>query len=518
MRRTITILSRFIISTTNWLGNLRIYSWALGLLILLSCDDELGDVGFKNPNRDFQVVAKEFIIPTKVFQMDSVSTSYGYVDNSREVLTPGPNRFMVGSAEDPVFGKTTAVAYSPYWAASFPLIDPSAEFESLELTLMFDYYYWTGDRSGSDQLFQVYELTDSMLTYRKHYSNQTTPYGKLLGEATHVVVPADFDENILSNSDDNTDNDIADSVNITLDPNLGRELLAAAIDTVGDNEDNYNYFYKFRRIFKGLAFVSPNSNKIVGFDPSHAKTRIVLKYKQGDDELQLRFNLTPSGQAVGTAEYMAYTELKNDRSGTALAGLPQKYIGFEPPDGMRYVQCGTGIATRLDFSEVYEYFKDIPAKALSVAELKIETQEQPTAPLRLRMRVIKDNNREWNTSTQYIDAANDAYRDVDGTFVTKHVFETNNILKPNFKADVLGDDGGLFVLSNVTEPGTGSSTYVGYLTNYMQQEVSLGEADFLRYYELIPQSPDISRGVNGFYFPSDKIKLTIYYTTPQVKQ
>jgi hypothetical protein len=450
--------------------------------------------------------------------MDSVSTSYGYVDNSREVLTPGPNRFMVGTAEDPAFGTTTAIAYSPYWAASFPLIDPSAEFQSLELTLMFDYYYATNDRSGSDQLFQVYELTDSMLTYRKHYSNQSMPYGKLLGEARHVIVPADFDDNIIDNSDDVTENDISDSLNITLDPNLGRELLAAAIDTVGTNEWDYNYFYKFRRKFKGLAFVSPNSNKIVGFDPSHAKTRIILKYKEGDNEYELRFNLTPSGQAVGTAEYMAYTELRTDRTGTALAGLTQKYTEYEPSDGKRYIQCGTGVATKLDFSEVYEYFKDISAKALSVAELKIETDEQPTAPLRFRVRALRSDLREIKTSTQYVDAANDAYSDVDPVFANKHLFEPNNVLKPNFMADVLGDDGGLFTLSNVTAPGTGSSTYVGYLTNYMQQELSLGETDFLRYYELIPQAPDISRAVDGIYFPSDKIKLTIYYTTPEVKE
>jgi hypothetical protein len=487
-------------------------------LVLLSCDDELGEVGLKNPNRDFDVVAKEFIIPTTVFQMDSVSTSYGYLDGTRQYMTPDPPRWMVGSADIDKFGKSDAIAYTQYWAASFPVVPDTAEFESLELTLIFD-YYWLGDKSKSDQLFEVHELTDSVLTYRKHYTFNSTPYGKLLGSATKTVDPVAFDENYGDNHDTDTNNDIIDSLNVVLDPELGQALLDAAIDTVGTNETNYNYFYKFRRNFKGFAITAPGANKIVGFSPNHAKTRLTLRYRTDTTRL-LTFLFTPASQARGVPEFMSYTQLQTDRAGTPLATLPAKYVDYEPADGMRYVQAGTGVVTKLDFSEVYDYFKNIPDKALSVAKLEIQSTEQPKAPTRFKLRVLRPDNREQKSSKEYFDGANDPYSNTDYDFVSKHRFDPNTIIRPFLKCDVIADNPtsttATFTLDQISN-SSGTSVYTGFLTNYLNQELSLSDADFLRYYALLPHTPDIAFGASGFYFPADKVKLTIYYTTPKPK-
>jgi len=449
-----------------------------------------------------------------VFLVDSLPTSYGYtVSPSNGTLTRGESRFLVGTADDPRFGKSTAIAYTPYYAANYPSTNTSAKFQKLSITLIFD-YYWAGEKSGSEQQFEVYELTDSMLTYVPHYANQSTPYGRLLGTATHTVNPIDFDQNIIDNTDPDVTKHIIDSVNIVLDPSLGQALLDAAMDTVGNHEQDYNYFYKFRRKFKGLAFVSPNSNKIVGFNPAHTKTRMVLDYKIDTSKYQLLFRIEPSQQQVSAAEYSVYTEIRSDRSGTPLAALPSKYVDWEPSDGNRYIQAGTGIVTKLDFSEVYDYFKNIPLKALSVAELRIETDQQDQAPKAFVLRALKSNNRNLSASTQYTDAANDPFTDVDANVVTKHlVYKYDaNWDKPFFRVEAAGDNGGLFLLSQLSNSGT--AVYTGYLTNFLEQELTNNETDILRYFALVPQTPDIARGVNGFYFPADKIKLKIYYTSP----
>lgn len=520
MRRTTITRSRFTTFITNWWANKRLSPGALilALLVLLSCDDDQALVGLKNPNRDFQVFAKEFTIPTKVFQVDSLPTSYGYVISpANGVLTMGERRFFTGTINDPHFGKTTAKAITQFYPTNYPTTNAAAVFQKLTLTLIFD-YYWAGAETSSEQQFQVYEVNDSILSYLPHFSNSSTPYGKLLGEATHTVSPTDFDQNILDNSDADPTNNLMDSINVTLDQNLGRALLAAAMDTVGTHEREYTYFSKFRRHFKGFAIVSPNSDKIVGFDPAHAKARILLDYKIDTTKYQLEYRFALPGQTVGAAEYICYTEVQTDRSGTPLAALPAKYQEFEPNDGMRYLQAGTGVVTKLDFSEVFDHFKNIPTKAFSVAELRIEADnEQKHAPSKLLLRALRPNNRNISASTVYYDGANDAFNDVDVTFVGKHLMNKYNEYwdKPYFRVDVGGDAGTLFTMSKST---SGNTVYTGYLTNFLQTELGNTETDFLRYYALIPQTPDITRGVNGFYFPADKIKLKIYYTTPNTKE
>ncbi len=517
MRRTITILNRFTISITNWLVKPRLCFWALSLLVLLSCNDDLGTVGFKNPNRDFEVVAKDFIIPTTMFVTDSLSTSTGNIENSTRGIFPMPDaRILVGSIDDPIFGKSTAVAYAQYSPSSYPTINDSAIYDGVDLTMIFD-YYWVGNSTSSTQKFQVYEVTDSILSYLQHYNYESTPYGALLGEKDYVVNPAAFDQSILDNSDLVSENNIIDSLTIKMDDTFGHRLLAAAMDSVGDADYDFLRFRKFRRKFQGLAFVSPNSDKIVGFDPDHVKSRMTLKYHviKPSDTLYYKVNFlfTPPNQAVSTGEYITYTQITTDRSGTPLSGLPSKYVDYIPSDGMRYLQAGTNLSVKLDFSEVYNHFKSLANKALSVAELRIESDYQALAPKSFKLRALRPNNREMRSTKQYTDAADDTYDDYDPEFISKHAIVSGTALRPYYRVDVTGDDGK--ELSLLNQKTTDKTVYAGKLTNFLQTELSLSETDFLRYYALVPQVPDNARGLNGFYFPADKIKLTIYYTTPK---
>ena len=460
--------------------------------------------------------------------MDSVTTAYGYVTSrATSIKTPAPNRFMVGHVDDPVFGKTTATAYTYFWPSTFPIYGANPKLHKLTLTLVLDYYWSGSTEETSKQVFEVYELADSMLTYIPHYPNESQKLGRLLGTGTtsQPINPADFDANILSNKDADVTNDIYDSLTVAIDPDYAIELFKTAMDSVGDNEANYELFYKFRKKFKGFAIKAPNSNKIVGFDLEHSKSRMVLDYTIDTLKYQLIYSFTPSGQAIGTPEYMSYTQLETDRSGTPLAGLTTKYQDFEAPTGLRYVQAGTGITTRLDFSEVFEYFKDIPIKALSVAELRIETDEQKYAPFSFLLRAIKPDNREISTSTQVLDITGDPFAAINTDFVLKHPLATRvdgGYTGPFYRAEILGDDKTVFRLSQASNSGT--ALYTGYMTNYLQTELGLSEADFLRYFELIPYAldkqtyaPDNSRSVNGFYFSPDKVKLKVYYTTPRAK-
>lgn len=524
MRRTTTILNRFIISITNWLGNPRFYFWALSLLVLLSCNNELSEVGFKNPNRDFDVVAKEFTIPSKVFLMDSISTSTGIIESSLTSGTfrmPSPQRALVGSIDDPHFGKTTAVTYSPFAMAGGVFVSTDAVFDAVNLTVVFD-YYWTGATTATaDQKFEIYELQDSVLTYLKHYTNQSASYGTLLGEQVYPIDPDDFDTKISQNATNATTNPSAivrDSLHIKLDDTFGQRLFALAMDTIGNNEEKIALFYKFRRLFNGIAIVSPGSDKIVGLDMENTYSRIELQYHVGDVNYKIPFYFAPSGQAINTAEYMAWTQITTDRSGTPLAGLTDKYVDYEPADGNRYVQSGTGVGLKLDFSEVFEYFKTVPNKALSVAELKLSSDvEQRTSTLSFSLRALRADNREVLSSKVYQDLADNDFYDYDLDFVSKHLLSSSSYQKPYFRADIVGDvSSAPFSFSKQAASSVATTFYSGYMTSFLQQELSLPDSDVLRYYALYPQAPDNVRGVDGLYFPAGTLKLTVYYTTPKI--
>lgn len=478
----------------------------LVILLLFSCEDNTGLVGFRNPNRDFEVFQKEFTIPTSVYLMDSLSTSNTTADDT--------TRLLCGFMDDPRFGKTTAIAYSQYLPVNSPTgISATAVYQRLELNMVFD-YYWQGNRDAAQQTYQVYEVSDSILTYLPHFSKTSTPYGALLGSVSLLVSGTTFDQNKAANKDTNPDNNITDSLTVSLDDNLGHRLFAAAMDTVGDNELDYLIFSRFRRNFKGIALVGGSGNdKIVGFNPSHARSMMTLYYTIDTTEYQLNYTFMTS-TTNGVTAYPNYTELKTDRSNTALAGLTSYYTDTEPSDGLRYVQAGTGVAVKLDLTEVRDHFLSIPVKAFSVAELRIETDPQTSPPTRFLLRALKPNNRTLSAVKSGVDAAGDNVTVLDGTLISKHAISQASLARLEPVSD--NGDGSPFTLRLISNTG-GTALYTGNLTTFLQQETSLGEADFLRYYALIPQVPANAKSVNGFYFAPDKVKLKVYYTTPRAE-
>lgn len=504
MRRTITIPNRFIISTTSWLA--KNAGSFLVILLLLSCEDDTGLVGFKNPNKDFQVFQKEFTIPTTMFLADSIATSNTGGDDT--------TRILVGYADNPRFGKTTAIGYTQYFPLSTPsLYSDNAQFQSLTMTLVFD-HYWAGDPGDAQQTYKVYELTDSILSYMPHYSKQPTPYGALLGQAQRIISPTAFEQNKDANRDTDTSNDIIDSLNVELDPNLGRKLLTAAMDSIGDNEIDYLVFTRFRRTFKGLAIVGEGNDKIVGFHTANSKSRITLKYKIDTTNYQLNYFFNTSSTSNGLTQYTNYTQLTTDRSGTPLSTLNSYYTPTEATDGMRYVQAGTGVYTKLDFSEVREHFKDIPIKAMSVAELRIETDQQVNSPISFVLRALKPNNRSLSATKGSTDVVGDPTTILDSDLILKHAIATGSLSRLEPIADNATTPAPIKLIST----SGGVSVYTGYLTTFLQQETTLSEADFLRYFALIPQVPANAKSVNGLYFSPEKVKLKIYYTTPGTKE
>src|SRR5688500_8600270 len=110
----------------NWLGKGTVVLFLLSVIIF-SCEDEDNSLGFQSPDQNFRVVYKEFILPTSVYQADSLVTSNG---------STATNRLLIGSVDDATFGRATATAYTQYFPISFPAISETATFERATLALV----------------------------------------------------------------------------------------------------------------------------------------------------------------------------------------------------------------------------------------------------------------------------------------------------------------------------------------------------------------------------------------------
>jgi hypothetical protein len=437
------------------------------------------------------------VIPAHVVQLDSVITTNAGVSGET-------TRLLAGSYQDNTFGNSTAEFYTQFFPETFPEIPTNATLERLTLTLIFDYYH-KGAETQSTMNFEVYQLSDSIINSLPHFTDSELRYAATtIGLGSKVVSPALFDQNIIDNSDADPDNNIIDSLNIDLSA-LGGRLLSAARDTASNAFTEYRSFRKFRQKFPGLVIKSPASDRIVGFNPSHAKSRLTLHYVDGTKAYQIEYSLAPASGIAG------FSKITTDRSGTLLAGL-QEYQETVPSDEQMYIQCGTGLVTRLDFSEVYNYFRDIPIKALSVAELSVRGDAQDDTPRQFYMRNIRSDNRFKNAVKEGVDGAYDTVIVHDVELQSKHLINPSTVPR----LDPMGDDARLFTLLRTDE--TSATEYKGYLTNFMQRELLLGETETLNLFALVPYEPEFGKSLAGVHFPKSSVVLKIYYTTPATQE
>lgn len=476
-------------------------SWwgkGLGILLLLSvviisCEDEEHLLGFKSPDENFKVVYQEFNLPTSVFQVDSVATSNSGV---------GASRLLSGSFNDGTFGRGSATAYFQYYPLSFPQISDTAKFDRITMTMVLDLYHF-GSQVASTQTYEIHELVDSLVNSTSYYTKSSTPVvAKSVGSASKSISPALLDQTLKeNNADSNPNNNVYDSLVVDLLPSFGEGIFQAVRASDSASLAKYRTFSRWRKIFKGLAMIPAGTDKVIGFDPAHSRTRITLHYREGTSAKEVRLSLSP---AYGM---MTYTGLSIDRTGTPLGTMNDFFVDYQPMDGQRYVHSGGGYVTKIDLTPVYKYFEAIAVKSLNVAELSIVADGQPTAPVSFMMRAVKKDNR---AAVGVIKGLNEVYDSVyftDPKFVSKHYISPNSAPR----ADMMGDDGTLFRLGQVENAQ--KATYKGYMTNFLQKEISLPDRDYLAYFTMVSSSPEFAKSLNGFRFHKDSVKLRLYYTT-----
>ncbi len=490
--------------------NLWVKRVALGLtvavaLFFFACLDEENILGFPNQNKKFKIAYIEIPVESSVLLFDSLRTTNYAADPIK--------RLLVGSYTDPVFGAVEAEAYTQLVPSNTSRVkEDGAIFMSASLQLNFDLYHY-GTEGITNETFVVHELTEK-LTYRNqndYYSNRSVAYDPIpLGEASLDLSAQRLDTMVNKR-------DTAVTITIPLPEVYGTELFGLWNST----SDSFSDFEKFSGIVKGLAIVGDNNQKVIGFSTG-SNSKVIVEYRTGTDTLTYDFFF---------ANGVSASKITMDRSASVLAGLTQPYQEFTPSNPAKlYIQSGSPVVTKLDFSKFLEFSDTIDNLIINSAELSISNIDDPgiyDPPNSLFLQVLKNNNRlkvmdTVSTSVQAVQDTADLLLYANSAFTLTNGFQGI----PNIEVSTSG----VFSVVGDTQRqlaqlfyDADDKAYTGFFSLFMQElaqkETNADGKEKTRFsnFVLYPGNPNAGKSVNRVSFNKSSMKLKIYYTVPIIK-
>lgn len=514
MERATPTLNRFITYTPGWLA--KGFVLFVVLIFFGSCIDETSFIGVRREAR-FNVEYREFDLPATTIQIDSTRTqNFVWVEGDVDRLMVG----QVSSAIDPNFGNTTAKFFAQY----IPFGKISTErtqvtLKSLTVTLALDYYVY-GDSNSADMSFAMHKITDEGGTFKgsnPYFSNSPAPT---------------YDLTALANSNYYYNKDsirhrrklysqgelVLDTLHFELPTGTGSlaqllldTALRKGVYTEASNGDMLFDPWKtdsvFLQTFKGIAvFPVASANKILGIRINRGST-MLLRYTYVDSQGKTQngkyyYYFVP--QQYSYRPIPSFSKIDFDRAGTSLETLSSKNSEFNAPDGYCYLQSGTGLFTKLDISEVHQYFDTIPKLSVNNAELIVTLEPTATrshihGPLGLVTRLVKGN--------RLFQGDNSNYGPLTGYYHAGYSFGINY----DYFFDAYADGGGTTTLGYLSS--TDGRFYRGYMTDFLHYQLNLpSSVEKIYAIGLLPAHGPFGKSFYGTSFKKEKVKLKVYYT------
>jgi hypothetical protein len=437
-------------------------------LFFSACEEELNNVGKDITGNKFELLFKEFTLPSRVI-IDSLNTS--------------ENGLLTGSYVDPEFGTVTSEACSSF--SGVVPVDFSGSnivFDSLNLKIRLTPYYY-GDKSPSIVSISVHELSEEITDISGKTNLSNTSYKvDPFGEVSYVFLPdkheAIDDTTILSV-------ELPDSYFQKMQEFLAliKKDTTIAEYTADDISANLGFY--------GFAIIA-DGNKVIGISDSSYMSMI--------------YHIVDGGVHQGPQEYRyyfkseRYNKITSDRAGTAISGLDDANPSNPvfPENNLRYIQSGTGVTTEIDFQPFLDFFKDTPTIIFNSVGLsfgEIESIENFAAPTGF---VLNQTNEDSEATSI----------DVNGSLYTSVLSDKGVISRS-------GEQQLFPLVIDTLRSNTGS--YIGLPTSYFQllksSEVERSTA------VMLPVSTTIGNNsgytVDRLVIHQDSIKLKVYYTIPK---
>jgi len=456
-------------------------------LLFISCEDPT-KIGLNiNPSKGTVLTKyKEFVLSSSQVQFNPRSTTKS-------------SSIQAGSYYDSDFGMISSKTYT--WLGvqtTTPILNVNAAYDSISISIQFSSIYGSEAINNEVVSFDVYQLGEEIVPSTEYTRVDELTLGQPLG-TLDIFLQAN-------------DTLRSDSVfTFSLDDAFGQSLF----DKLKANDGTYDNDTVFNSLFKGIAII-PNSsnNKIIQF--SSTSFAVKLYYHEvnasGDDVSRTyRFDLGNTG----------FYHLDSELGGTPLSGIMPNNTDFTPSTNFRYLQSGTMIGLKLDYSNLFNFLDSVqsdPANSIIVQQAFLtvgdiaENMPGQDYPFNL-VGYFTDGNNTWPAQTeQSYDSSN--------VFVTLQtdLAPFDNITLPMSAGDY-------YSTQEIGLDQTNLNTYKASMSTFIQNmfngSFNTNETPLESRGEIIlfppsslsePQSTPSHVLTHHFKVHKDSIKLTLYYS------
>lgn len=305
--------------------------WSLCLLLIVcfSCSEETQNesdfvAGDLFTDSNIRVVLIDTLsIEATTFKFDSIVSS--------EVT-----RALVGKYSDTVFGEVKTSSFFEIAPTSYT-IDTESVYDSVVLHLKLDKYYYN----------------DTLQENTIHVKRLKSTYKSEDGYFYNTTVMPTFDEDLAVITYHPRPLD-SDTLQIRLSDTLGMELFDKL------QQKNISNFDEFQEYFKGIG-LEPGENdngSIIGFSVQTGASFVRLYHSTSEIESRVQsyndFNITTTdGSTIS-----CYNRIEANEPNEYLQKLETKELNLlsSYAGNRSYIQCGTGICTRLQFPSVKDLY------------------------------------------------------------------------------------------------------------------------------------------------------------------
>jgi len=319
----------------------------LAFLLCVSCEEPVViGIDVDPDNLNFSTHYQLVNLKAHLVQVDSISTE-------------STGRILVGRYNDPFFGLTVTKSYSQVWAAGIPVIDETSVYDSLVLQLKYDYQH--GDEVGQINNLLVYQLTENLADSTLYFTtSETDRSSEPIGKGTFQYVVDFVDDVAIVNLDT--------TIRVGLSDALGEDIFNRAKDP---DDTTFNTPRNWISYFKGIALEADTDfQTITGFSTQDSRTNMML-YWHYDDDGEIRNSSFLFSFEIGTH----YSNISYDRTGTAIEGIDESYVSGVASDGNIYIQAGSGLVAKIDFTPLLEFSDSLEYMVVNSAILTLGSVE-----------------------------------------------------------------------------------------------------------------------------------------------
>ena len=458
-------------------------------LLLISCEDP-SEIGL-NVNASNSVLLtkyKEFVLPSSQVQFNPRSTT-----NSTSI--------QAGSYTSPDFGTVTSSTYS--WLGvqqTTPILNSNAAYDSIKISVRFSTFYGSEAVDNEVASFNVFQLAENIVPEFQYTRIDELALGQQLGT---MDVLLQVNDTLKSDS----------LFTFSLNDTFGQSIF----DKLKANDGTFDDDIVFNAFFKGIAII-PNSlnNKIIQFNTTSFAVKLYYHEvnASGDDVSRTyRLDLGRKG----------FYHLDSDLGVTSLSGIMPNNTDFIPSTDFRFLQSGTMVGLKLNYSSMLDFLDSIRnetesnlivQQALLTIGSVSENLPGQAYPLNL-VGYFTDVNNIWPAQTDQISTS-----DTTSVFVT-----LQNDLVPSASVTVPMTAGEYYSPQEIVPDQNDLHVYKASMTTFVQNmfngEFYTSKTPLEQRGEMIlfppssisdPQSTPSHTQTHHFTVHKDSIKVKLYYS------